>query len=153
MKYHRGTSIERIQESESSIKRIQAHVRGVVVVADFGKVGHRHLKGIAGIKVGGPYASEVGLAEHIDDDWARDGLPDSVLVDDALFAVVRQTARLEGLGVEPNFRVRQDTFRSKIRNQVLLAMRKRVDEGRFHQRRVEIESVFSHASTPLPIER
>ena len=133
MKYERGTRI----------RKIKSHVRAVVVVADFGKVGRRRLKGIVAIRTGPAYASEVKLAEEIYSDWAQVGPPGNVLVGDALYAVKRHILELEAMGVEAHFRVREDTFRSRIRDEVLLRMRQRVKSGRYYRRRSNIESVFS----------
>jgi hypothetical protein len=132
MKYERGTRI----------RKIKSHVRAVVVVADFGKVGRRRLKGIVAIKTGSAYASEVKLAEKIYSDWAQSGPPGNVLVGDALYAVKRHILELEAMGVEPHFKVREDTFRSRIRDEVLLRMRQRVKNGKYYRRRSNIESVL-----------
>jgi len=133
MKYERGTRI----------REVKSHVRAVVVVADFGKVGRRRLKGIVAIKTGPAYASEIKLAEEIYNGWAEVGPPGNVLVGDALYAVKRHILELEAMGVEAHFKVRKDTLRSRIRDEVLLRMRERVKKGKYYRRRSNIESVFS----------
>ena len=133
MKYERWTRI----------REVKSHVRAVVVVADFGKVGRRRLKGIVAIKTGPAYASEIKLAEEIYNGWAEVGPPGNVLVGDALYAVKRHILELEAMGVEAHFKVRKDTLRSRIRDEVLLRMRERVKKGKQYRRRSNIESVFS----------
>ena len=82
------------------------------------------------------------MAEKIYSDWGQSGPPGNVLVGNALYPVKRHILELEAMGVEPHFRVRDDTFRSRIRDEVLLRMRQRVKNGKYYRRRSNIESVL-----------
>ena len=130
MKFARGTEV----------RNIKSHVRAVVVIADFGKIGHRRVKTIVGIKSGEAYSSEIKMARQIVAEWEKQQSPPGpVLIADALYAVIDLAKKLQSPGVQPNIKVREDTFRSKIRNKVLLDMRQRVKEGPYYSRRSEIE--------------
>jgi len=134
MKFARGTQV----------RDIKSHVRAVVVVADFGKIGHRRVKTIVGIKTGKAYSSEIKMARQIVAQWEKEqSPPGSVLIGDALYAVIDLVKSLQSLGIEPHIKVREDTFRSSIRNPLLLQMRQRVKKGSYYRRRSEVEGFFS----------
>ena len=140
MKFERGTQV----------RSIKSHVRAVVVIGDFGKVGSRRIKTIMGIKAGKAYSSEVKLAREIVAKWEKEqSPPGEVLIGDPLYATIDLIQRLQDLGIEPHIKVREDTFRSKIRNPLLLQMRQRVKKGHYYRHRSEIEGFFSEVKQKL----
>ena len=140
MKFERGTQV----------RSIKFHVRAVVVIGDFGKVGKRRIKTILGIKAGKAYSSEVKMATEIITKWEKEQSPPAgVLIGDPLYATIDLIQRLQGLDIEPHIKVREDTFRSRIRNPLLLQMRQRVKKGHYYRHRSEIEGFFSEVKQKM----
>lgn len=90
------------------------------------------------------------MARQIISEWEKEkSPPGDVFIGDPLYAVIDLIKGLQAMGIEPHIKVREDTFRSKIRNPLLLQTRQRVKKGRYYRRRLEIEGFFSEIKQKL----